>query len=62
MPASGSQVVIRRLAPQDAALLRSLNAVFGSAFGEQHTYCAQPPGDAYLKRLLARKGIVVIVA
>jgi aminoglycoside 3-N-acetyltransferase I len=60
--ASGSQVVIRRLAPQDVPLLRSLNTLFGRAFGEPDTYCAEPPGDCYLKELLAREGITVLVA
>ncbi len=62
MTASGSQVVIRRLTPHDLRLLRSLNTLFGCAFGEADTYGAEPPSDAYLKGLLAREGVIVLVA
>ena len=53
---------IRRLTSHDLPLLRSLNTLFGHAFGEPDTYCAEPPSDAYLSGLLAKEGLIVLVA
>lgn len=53
---------VRRLTSADLALLRKLNVVFGEAFSDLETYGAEPPDDAYLRRLLAREHIVTLVA
>jgi aminoglycoside 3-N-acetyltransferase I len=53
--------VIHQLTPHDIPLLRSLNALFGSAFAEPDTYCAEPPSDEYLRGLLAKENIIVLV-
>jgi aminoglycoside 3-N-acetyltransferase I len=53
---------IHRLTPSDLPLLRSLNALFGAAFGEPDTYTAIPPGDDYLAALLAKEHVVALVA
>jgi len=53
---------IHQLTPHDIPLLRSLNTLFGHAFGEPDTYCAEPPSDAYLAGLLAKEGLIVLVA
>ncbi len=55
-------VTFRRLAPEDVPLLRKLNTLFGDAFAEPETYTAEPPSDAYLKALLAKEHIIVVVA
>jgi aminoglycoside 3-N-acetyltransferase I len=48
--------------PPSLSLLRSLNALFGSAFNEPDTYTADPPGDDYLAGLLAKEHVVALVA
>ena len=53
---------IHQLTPHDIPFLRSLNTLFGHAFGEPDTYCAEPPSDAYLAGLLAKEGLIVLVA
>jgi aminoglycoside 3-N-acetyltransferase I len=59
---------IHRLTPTDLGgvpptiLLRSLNTLFGAAFGEPDTYTAVPPGDDYLAALLAKEHVVALVA
>jgi aminoglycoside 3-N-acetyltransferase I len=53
---------IHRLTPSDLPLLRSLNALFGAAFGEPDTYTASAPGDDYLAGLLAKEHVVALVA
>lgn len=53
---------VRRLALGDAALFRSLNAMFGAAFGEPETFESAPPSEAYLESLLAKPHIIPIVA
>ena len=55
-------VQIRVLGPADLAAFRAMLAMFGDAFGEQRTYTAQPPDDAYLARLLARDTFVAVAA
>jgi aminoglycoside 3-N-acetyltransferase I len=52
---------IRRLGPADIALLRSLNVLFGTAFGDLETYTQAPTGDRYLSDLLAKQHVVVLV-
>ena len=53
---------VHRLTPSDLSLLRSLNALFGAAFSEPDTYTADPPGDDYLVRFLAKEHVVALVA
>lgn len=55
-------MVIRRLTPGDVPLLRKLNGLFGAAFADPETYAGEPPGDAYLKALLAKEHVVALVA
>ena len=54
--------VVRVLTAADLPWLRQLNALFGVAFQETETYCAQPPGDGYVRALLADPQIIVVVA
>jgi len=59
----GSQsVTLRRLSSSDAPLLRKLNALFGEAFGDPNTYGMEPPSDAYVKGLLAKEHVILLVA
>jgi aminoglycoside 3-N-acetyltransferase I len=53
---------LKQLTRTDVPLLRSLNAVFGEAFGERETYGAQPPSDRYVESLLAKEHVIVLVA
>ena len=54
-------IVTRRLGPSDLPLMRSLNALFGEAFGEPATYGADPPTDSYLADLLAKDHVIALV-
>jgi aminoglycoside 3-N-acetyltransferase I len=53
---------VRQLTPREVPLLRALNALFGEAFGEPHTYGAEPPSDDYLVGLLAKEHVIALVA
>lgn len=55
-------VSIRRLGPADLAQFRSLNAIFGTAFGDLETYTQAPPPDAYLLDLLVKEHVIALVA
>lgn len=55
-------IAVRRLAGNDIAAMRALNAVFASAFDDRAGYAAAPPSDAYLAELLSRPQVVVLVA
>mgnify|MGYP002621285449 CR=1 FL=1 len=55
-------IEIQRLAAGDEALFRQLNIVFAVAFGDQESYAAKPPSDAYLTHLLAKDHVFVLVA
>jgi aminoglycoside 3-N-acetyltransferase I len=59
VPLSGFQ--IRRLGPADVADLRRLNAMFGAAFSDEASY-SQPLTDAYLKDLLSKDSVHVLMA
>ena len=59
---SSTPFAIHRLSSSDIALMRRLNALFGDVFAEPETYGAQPPTDEYLKDLLAKDHVVVLVA
>jgi len=54
--------VVRALTAADVSQLRQLNALFGVAFHDAETYCAQPPGDDYVRALLAEPQTIVLVA
>jgi aminoglycoside 3-N-acetyltransferase I len=53
---------LRKLELGDAELFRSLNAMFGEAFGDAEAYAAAPPSDAYLESLLAKPHVIPIAA
>lgn len=53
---------VYKLTPSDVVLIRSLNALFGEAFGDADTYGAAPPSDSYLQGLLAKDHVIVLVA
>ncbi len=57
-----TEFTVRQLAPADLAQLRELNALFGKAFAEPETYGAVPPSDAYLRGLLQKKHVIVLLA
>jgi aminoglycoside 3-N-acetyltransferase I len=59
---SSVPITIRRLQFSDVLLFRKLNALFGDAFGDSDTYGAEPPGDLYLERLLAKEHVVALAA
>lgn len=53
---------IRALDGEDVAAMRAMLSMFGKAFGEQQTYTAAQPDDAYLKQLLSSSAFVAIAA
>ncbi|MFC3227488.1 AAC(3)-I family aminoglycoside N-acetyltransferase [Marinibaculum pumilum] len=53
---------VRRLGPTDLADARELLDLFGTAFAEPATYGGAVPDDAYLRRLLGREHVLVLVA
>lgn len=53
---------IKRLGPEQMDLLRSLNALFHTAFDNDPEYSDSPPDDAYLQRVLAHEDTLFIVA
>jgi aminoglycoside 3-N-acetyltransferase I len=55
-------VILRRLGPTDASLLRKLNILFAKAFDDSDTYGAEPPSDEYLEGLLAKEHVVALAA
>ena len=59
---SPAPVTLRRLGSADIPLLRALNAMFGRAFADPDAYGAEPPSDDYLKGLLAKEHVIVLVA
>jgi aminoglycoside 3-N-acetyltransferase I len=57
-----SPILISRLGPGDVGALRALNALFAEAFYDRESYLGAPPNDGYLRELLARPGIIVLIA
>lgn len=57
-----AKISIRRLGPANVALLRSLNVLFGTAFGDSETYTQAAPADTYLSELLAKEHVIALVA
>jgi aminoglycoside 3-N-acetyltransferase I len=55
-------LVVRRLRPENVALTPAWRAMFGKAFGEESTYCANPPSHFYVERLLADHSFIAIAA
>ena len=53
---------IRRIGPDELPLMRELNALFADAFDDRESYARRPPGDDYLRRLLARHEVLALVA
>ncbi len=58
---SSSTFSVCRLTASNIGLLRQLNALFGQAFAETKTFCDAPPSDGYVRDLLGREHIVVLV-
>ncbi|HEY5809928.1 MAG TPA: AAC(3)-I family aminoglycoside N-acetyltransferase [Povalibacter sp.] len=57
-----SAFTLQRLTPNELPLFRSLNAMFGEAFGERDTYASSPPDDGYAATLLAKEHVIALVA
>ena len=55
-------MIIQEFSSGDAALIRTLNALFADAFEDPDTYLSAPPSDAYLERLLADPGFIPLGA
>jgi aminoglycoside 3-N-acetyltransferase I len=53
---------LHQLTTADVPFLRALNELFGKAFDDRATYGADPPSDVYLRALLAKEHVVVLVA
>lgn len=53
---------VRQLTPVDLAAARALNVLFGVAFEDPQTYCAEVPPPDYLRTLLGRPHVIVLVA
>lgn len=52
----------RRLGPSEPGALRELNAVFGEAFDDAPSYGGAPPSEGYVRDVLARDHVIVLVA
>ena len=53
---------IRRLTPDDIALMDAMLQMFGEAFRDVETYTAKRPSDDYLRRLLAGESFIALAA
>jgi aminoglycoside 3-N-acetyltransferase I len=53
---------IRRLTPDDVALMEAMTTMFGEAFDEVDTYTAARPGTEYLERLLGAENFIALAA
>jgi len=53
---------IRRLTPDDTALMQALSAMFGEAFGDVETYTGNPPSADYLRQLLGGDSFIALAA
>lgn len=53
---------VRQLGPGEIADMRALNALFGAAFDDPELYRADSPGDDWLRRVLGRDHVIVLVA
>ncbi len=57
-----ADTAIRLLGPDDLAPMRALLAMFSDAFEDPDHYAAHPPGDAWLRALLARDTFFALAA
>lgn len=53
---------IARLRSADVSHVRALNRLFGEAFDDPDAYGGSPPGEAYLRGLLAKDHVIVLTA
>lgn len=53
---------IRQLGAADSAGLRAMNTLFADVFGDAESYASRPPGDAWLRHLLAKDTFIALVA
>ena len=53
---------VRRLGPQDIAVMRELNELFGTVFEDPASYTSTPPSEAYLQRVLGSGQVIALVA
>lgn len=56
------KTTVRPLATGDVDLLRELNALFATVFGDTASYASKLPSPAYLERLLASETFIAVVA
>ncbi len=59
---SAPPCVIRRIAPNDVALMESMMTTFGEAFEEEGTYTGARPRTTYLEQLLGREHFIALAA
>lgn len=57
-----SKFSVRALARDDAALMRAMLGMFGTAFGDLETYTGAQPDTAYLERLLGSETFIALAA
>jgi len=57
-----TRYAVRRLTPADLGLAHRLLALFGDVFEDPETYVGAVPGEDYLRRLLGRDHVLVLVA
>ena len=55
-------ITLRRLGPDDHALLLRLNAMFAQAFDDDETYNGAPPDEAWARETLGRPNVIAIAA
>jgi aminoglycoside 3-N-acetyltransferase I len=53
---------VRRLRAADIGLMRNMLRMLGDAFNEDETFSSNPPGEAYLQRLLGKPDFVALAA
>ena len=53
---------IRHLTPTDVPLMNALLRTFGEAFNDGDTYTANPPSEAYLRRLIGCDSFIALAA
>lgn len=53
---------IKRLGPEDVAVMRALNRLFARCFEDRDTYQGHPADDGYLEQALAKESVIVLVA
>jgi ribosomal protein S18 acetylase RimI-like enzyme len=53
---------VRALTPGDLPLMRRMLQLFGEVFDDRDTYGGAPPGDDYLRRLLASDTFIAVAA